>query len=151
VKAGTGRALIADHEGNAVAVRAPYFHVLDDSMELQGHQQSLACSQQQHCLGSERALANHSATELKRHPGALAGAVGDRRCPKSGAAAAIVFAIMAAITQFVVDRSFDSAWRPPTEAALEVAKSFEREFANLRRIANPHPIDFNDLLCDHLR
>src|SRR3981081_49766 len=44
VKAGTGGALIADHERKAVAVRAPYFHVLDGAVELQGHQQLFTCS-----------------------------------------------------------------------------------------------------------
>jgi hypothetical protein len=34
---------IADHERIAVAVSAPYFHVFDDPMELQGHYQLLPC------------------------------------------------------------------------------------------------------------
>ena len=37
VKAGTGWAFIADHERIALAGCAPYFHVLDGTVELQGH------------------------------------------------------------------------------------------------------------------
>jgi hypothetical protein len=40
MKAGTGGALMADHERKAVAARVPYLHVLDgtcDAVELQGH------------------------------------------------------------------------------------------------------------------
>ena len=36
-KAGAGGALIADHERKACAACAPYFHVLDGTVELQGH------------------------------------------------------------------------------------------------------------------
>jgi hypothetical protein len=39
VKAGTGEALKGDHERKAVAAPAPDFHVLDGTVELQGHQQ----------------------------------------------------------------------------------------------------------------
>ena len=41
VKALTSRAFMADHEGIALAACAPYFHVLDGTMELQGHCQSV--------------------------------------------------------------------------------------------------------------
>jgi hypothetical protein len=45
VKAGTAAALIADHEGKAVAARVPYFHVFDginDAGELHSHSTAVA-------------------------------------------------------------------------------------------------------------
>jgi hypothetical protein len=40
VKAGTGRTFETDHERIAVADCAPYFHLIDSTVELQGHCQS---------------------------------------------------------------------------------------------------------------
>jgi hypothetical protein len=39
MKAVTGATLMGDHERKALAARAPYFHVLDGTAELQGHNQ----------------------------------------------------------------------------------------------------------------
>jgi hypothetical protein len=40
VKAGAGAALVGDHERKTVAARAPDFHIIDSTVELQGRQQS---------------------------------------------------------------------------------------------------------------
>lgn len=41
MEAGAGWALVADHERKAVATCAPNFHVVNGTVELQGHQQLL--------------------------------------------------------------------------------------------------------------
>ena len=48
VKAGTGGALKGDHERKAVAACAPDFHVLDGTVELQGHLRSFTCHHQRY-------------------------------------------------------------------------------------------------------
>lgn len=53
-EATTSRALEADHERIAVAVRTPYFHVFGSAMELQGHQAPFAWSTRERNASVER-------------------------------------------------------------------------------------------------
>ena len=44
MEAMTGGVLMSDHERKAIEAGAPYFHVLDGTVELQGHPQSFTVS-----------------------------------------------------------------------------------------------------------